>query len=217
MHYSRYRQSDYLEAASQLIECAVHDRAISDAMADVGYNRVKLSEGEECFLLFKSKFDNHDRLTADKLSVNKKRSEHLKEMRKTYMRALKIARIAFQDNAKAKEDLWLEGEREKDVELWMEQVKKFCVNLEGNETYMTKIEQFGISADIINSLKKFLSELEVINNNKVEVESELIMLTKEKKEAMLKFQKWLSDYVKMARIRFDDNTDVLKRLRIIEQ
>jgi hypothetical protein len=215
MHYSRYRQSDFLEAASALLQCAVNDLEVSKSMAEVGFGEKNLVKGEALLSDFRNTYLKHESVTGEKLNVNNRRMTHLKSMKKLYMRILKTARIAFQDDQAAKNDMCLDGERHKDGDLWIGQVEQLCTGFFGVPGYSAKLEQFGVDSEMVGKLQSDIAVLKSINETKKVTEEELLLLTRQKKESVLKFQKWLSNYVKMARIRFDNNPDVLRRMGVI--
>lgn len=214
MHYSRYRISDFVDLCSSLMSVATHDLTICQAMADVGYNKQKLEEGQLLFQNFLSLTKEHDALTHKKKQVNLQRNQLHINLKKDYMRVVKIARIAFQDQEVVREKLALDGERDKNMDVWIIQGKSFCQGLLNGTSYLTELQNFGVYAQSVQSLMVLFDELKSLSNIKTSVEDNLRLLTREKKAAMVRFQRWLSDYVKMARIRFDENPEMLSRLRI---
>lgn len=215
MHYSRFKISDYIELTSRLMMTATKDAGIVSAMTDVGYNTGKIGEGKSLYDSFIRLTDEHAEQTQLKLSVNKERTRLHQSLKKEYMKGLKIARIAFQDDVDAREVLLLDGERERDMELWFVQVEQFIENLKLNQQYLAVLAGFGVKADLIEKVEKKLELLKNVSIQKEEVENKLRLLTQNKKTAMVNYQKWVSDYVKMARIRFDNDPKSLTALGIL--
>ena len=215
MHYSRFKISDYIELTSRLMMTATKDAGIVSAMTDVGYNTGKIGEGKSLYDSFIRLTDEHAEQTQLKLSVNKERTRLHQSLKKEYMKGLKIARIAFQDDVDAREVLLLDGERERDMELWFVQVEQFIENLKLNQQYLAVLAGFGVKADLIEKVEKKFELLKNVSIQKEEVENKLRLLTQNKKTAMVNYQKWVSDYVKMARIRFDNDPKSLTALGIL--
>ena len=214
MHYSRYKISDFVDLVSSLMEVATKDLSIREAMADVGYSAQKLDEGEQLYQDLMALSGQHEALTKQKKQVNAQRNQLYLSLKKAYMRAVKIARIAFQDHKNVRIELALDLEREKNMDVWQEQGQLFCQKLLADFNHLTFLQGFGISQEFVESLVAQFEELKNTSTIKVSVDERLILLTKNKKAAMVRFQRWLSDYIKMARIRFDEDPDMLILLNI---
>ncbi|MGV8826766.1 MAG: hypothetical protein ACWA6U_00475 [Breznakibacter sp.] len=214
MHYSRYKISDFVDLVSSLMEVATNDLTIREAMAEVGYSAQKLDEGEQLYQDLMALSGQHEALTKQKKQVNAQRNQLYLSLKKAYMRAVKIARIAFQDHEDVLIDLALDLEREKNMDVWMGQGQLFCQKLLADSNHLAFLLGFGISRDAMESLVAQFEELKNTSTIKVSVDERLLLLTKNKKAAMVRFQRWLSDYVKMARIRFDEDPEMLILLNI---
>ncbi len=214
MHYSRFKIGDFVDLVSSLMQVATKDLSILKAMADVGYNAQKLEEGQQLHQNFMALVRQHEEVTRQKKDVNGQRNQMYLSLKKSYMRAVKIARIAFQDHENVRFDLALDREREKNMDVWMEQGKLFCQKLLADSSHLTFLQGFGISREFLESLVAQFDELRNISAEKASVEERLALLTKSKKAAMVRFQRWLSDYVKMARICFDEDREMLTLLHI---
>lgn len=214
MHYSRYKISDFVDLVSSLMEVATNNLTLREAMAEVGYSAQKLDEGEQLYQDLMALSGQHEALTKQKKQVNAQRNQLYLSLKKAYMRAVKIARIAFQDHENVRIELALDLEREKNMDVWLEQGQLFCQKLLSDFNLLTFLQGFGISREFVESL---VAQFEVLKNTstiKVSVDERLLLLTKNKKAAMVRFQRWLSDYIKMARIRFDEDPDMLILLNI---
>ena len=214
MHYSRYKISDFVDLVSSLMEVATNNLTIRETMAEVGYSAQKLDEGEQLYQDLMALSGQHEALTKQKKQVNAQRNQLYLSLKKAYMRAVKIARIAFQDHENVRIELALDLEREKNMDVWLEQGQLFCQKLLSDFNLLTFLQGFGISREFVESLVAQFEELKNTSTIKVSVDERLILLTKNKKAAMVRFQRWLSDYIKMARIRFDEDPDMLILLNI---
>ncbi len=214
MHYSRYKISDFVDLSSALMDVATTNVSMRRAMAEVGYNDQKLGEGNILFRDFIAMTQDHEALMLKKREVNLQRNQLHSQLKKDYMRVVKIARIAFQDRGAVRLQLALDGEREKNMDAWIDQGRFFSQSLLQDVTCLAEIEKFGVSSASVQSLVVLFDELKAISTLKTTVEEKLKHLTRGKKLAMVKFQRWLSDYIKMARIRFDEDPDRLILLHI---
>ena len=214
MHYSRYKISDFVDFGSALIQVATKDSAIRRGMAEVGYGTQKLSDGEILYRKFHSLTLEHESTTRQKRLVNNQRSQNHLLLKKEYMRVVKIARIAFQDQNVILTNLCLDAEREKVMDSWIAQGELFCKRLLTQSEYLSALLPYGISETMVQELVVKFNELRSISVRKSEIESNLLLLTKQKRNSMVAFQRWLSDYLKIARIRFDEEPALLSHLKI---
>lgn len=214
MHYSRYRVSDYIELSMRVVQAATVDSSIRESMAKAGFSKERLQEGEFFFKQLASLESQHIEKTALRKAVNSDRSEIFNGLKKSYMKYVKIARIAFQDHAAIRVALLLDGQRARTVEELCDQIKIFGENLLAHEEALRSIESFGIERSAVVSLLGELGRYDIQTDLKSKLDEEIRMLTSQKKEAMLHFQKWLSGYIKIAKIKFENDPDKLKILGV---
>lgn len=212
MHYSRYKIGDYVDAVSNLMRVATENRHIVSAMAEVGFSGQKLQEGSLLYDDFLSVVNKHEGVTRHKKLVNEQRNQLHRSLKKEYMRAVKIARIAFHDQPDLLASMSLDGERARIMDLWVMQVEKLARHLKGDGSSMAVLQGYGITPEFVVSLDQQRQRLVDLSEKKSSMEEELAALTRQKKTSMVKFQRWVSDYVKIARIRFESEPEQLRFL-----
>jgi hypothetical protein len=179
-----------------------------------GYNQEKMGEGKKLYDALDSLEREYLRAIDIKAAINFQKQKLQRQVNKSYMKYLKIARIAFDNNIEVRESLMLEGVRERTFEKWKHQVAVFCNNLLINKEYWPPIEAYGISMNLIQQLKEQLEELNVISDQVIKLTGQVKLVTEKKRKQTILVQNWVSDYIKIARIALEDEPQNLEKLGI---
>jgi len=214
MHFTKLSKSDYLYRVSTLFTNSVQDEKIRDAVFSYGYSQEKMEEGKKLYEILDSLEREYLRAIDIKAAINFQKQKLHRQVNKSYMKYLKIARIAFDQHIEARESLMLEGIRERIFEKWFHQVEVFCNNILGNAEYWPYLEQYGIRNNDIEGLKALLGELRVLADQTLKLTGQVKMITEKKRAQTIQVQNWVSDYIKIARIAFEDAPQNLEKLGI---
>lgn len=214
MHFTKLSKSDYLYRVSTLFTNSVQDEKIRNAVFSYGYNQEKMEEGKKLYEALDSLEREYLRAIDIKAALNFQKQKLHRQVNKSYMKFLKIARIAFDQHIEARESLMLEGIRERIFEKWFHQVDVFCNNILGNSEYWPFLEQYGIKSKDIEGLKALLVELRVLADQTLKLTGQVKMITEKKRNQTIHVQNWVSDYIKIARIAFEDAPQDLEKLGI---
>ncbi|MBN2521054.1 MAG: hypothetical protein JXB17_11145 [Bacteroidales bacterium] len=215
MHFTKLSKSQYLFQVQVLFANSISDKEIRDAVCNFGYNEQRIAEGKRLYDELGAIETEHLVKTGEKVGLYNRKKEKHKELSRSYMKYLKIARIAFVSNIEAREALLLDGVRERTYKKWVFQVSVFCNNLLDNSEYWPDLEQYGVTKDHIVKLKKDLLELMDLSDKGAKVTGLVKMLTQKKKKQTQKVQDWVSDYIKIARIALEDTPQSLEKLGIV--
>ena len=214
MHFTKLSKSQYLHQVNMLFVNSVSDETIKNAVCNFGYTEKRMAEGKRMFEDLDAIENEHTLKNDEKTSLYRKKKLKQNEVNRSYMKYLKIARIAFGDNIEAREALMLDGSRERTYKKWVFQVSVFCNNLLDNAEYWPELERYGVNKDHIKKLKSELLDLMELSDKGAKVTGLVKMLTQKKKKQTLKVQSWISDYIKIARIALEDAPDNLQKLGI---
>jgi len=215
MHFTKLSKTDYLYRVSTLFTNSVLDEKIRDAVYSYGYNKDKMEEGKKLYETLDSFEREYQRTIDIKAALNFQKQKLHRQVNKSYMKYLKIARIAFDQHTEARESLILEGIRERIFEKWFHQVEVFCNNILCNVEYWPYLEQYGIRNKDIEVLKGLLDELRVLADQTLKLTGQVKMITEKKRAQTIFVQNWVSDYIKIARIAFEDAPQNLEKLGIV--
>jgi hypothetical protein len=214
MHYTQFTKREFLYKIDEITDCSISREEIRDAVSGYGYDKSRLKEGRDLWENLKVLHVD----VQDKSSIKKKcfatKRQLQDDIHKEYMRYLKLARIAFVDNIEAQEALLLIGARGRKYESWHTQVSLFINNLLASSEYVGAIGVYGVGVKEIEVLLEKVTRLNKIYDECVRIRASVRMLNDKIKQKTLEVQKWVSSYLKVARIALEENPEVLAMLGV---
>ena len=129
------------------------------------------------------------------------------------MKMLQISRIAFDKDVIIRKALQLEGPREVSLEPWLNQVALFGNRLLSENSWSSKLKEYGISNKELVSLMSDVNKLRAIALACEQAKEESKKQTSLKKNRLKELQEWVSDYLKIAKIALEDKPDLFLKLR----
>ncbi len=133
------------------------------------------------------------------------------------MRCLKIARVAFKNNAGIITELALNGSRKESFSGWLLQAKQFYTNSLTNPIILKEFQQYGITKA---KLEGFQAETNAVESASLAQEKEkgnAQNATKVRDKAINELSDWLSDFIAIARIALEAEPQLLESLGILER
>ena len=211
MHYSKQKFESFITNSRTILNISSKANNIKDAIGDYGYTDERLAQGYRLYdELVEVAKEQEDKEQEKKECFDKKAAAQAK-IASEYMKYLKIARIVFNKDDEAYLALSLKGPRERVYNKWYHQVTVFCNNLLANEEYLNKMGAFGVSKRDIKKLKEDLEQIQQISDECTRLTAKVRSLVKEKKIRMIRWQEWLSDYIKIVRIAIQDTPSANKK------
>jgi hypothetical protein len=215
MHFSKLSKSQYLYQVNMLFTNSITDDVIKGAVCNFGYTESRLAEGKRMYEDLDAIEAEHGNKSVEKVTLYGRKKEKQKGLMRSYMKYLKIARIAFVSNIEAREALMIDGPRERTYKKWVFQISVFCNNLLDSSEYWPELEKYGVTKKHIQELKSELIEMNELSDKGAKVTGLVKMLTQKKQKQTMKVQSWVSDYIKIARIALEDAPQNLEKLGII--
>ncbi len=213
MHYTKSTIASFIHQAGILVHNSKSVDDIRNAVMQYGYDERRLTRGERVFEKLREISFKQEKAKTVKTEKYKLKQNLQKVIHKNYMKYLKIARIVFADDLKARNVLLLEGSRERTYKEWYFQVSVFCsIMLKNDDRYLQKMAVYGIDRSQIEILNKDLAELNKLRNECIKSSGELKKLTAEKRVLVVAMQDYVSDFIKIARIALENSPKVLKNL-----
>ena len=204
MHYSKQKFEDFLNNSRSILDLCTRDEELRQAVANFGYDEERLSEGRQLFDELVRVAELQEATDEERRLCFERKSAFQTELSADYMKYLKIARIVFNKNEEAYLSLALKGQRARTYEKWYHQVSVFANNLLANKEYLGKMSSFGIKEKNIKILKQNLDKIQRMSEECTRLSARVSSVVKDKKTRMIKWQGWLSDFVKIVRIAIED-------------
>ena len=211
MHYSKQKFESFLVNSRSILNISFNTRSIKEAIGDFGYTDERLEEGKRLYDDLVETAELQETKEEEKKLCFERKALFQAKLSSEYMKYLKIARIVFNKNEEAYLALALKGQRERTYDKWYHQVSVFCNNLLANEEYLRKMNSFGIKKNDIKKIKNDLEGIQHISDECTRLSAKVSSLIKDKKIRTIKWQKWLSDFIKIVRIAVQDASPANKQ------
>ena len=210
MHYSKQKFEDFIVNSRFVLNISTEAKGIKEAIGNFGYTEERLAEGRQLYDALVGIAKLQEEKEEERKLCFESKSAIQSKVSADYMKYLKIARIVFNKDEEAFLSLALKGQRERTYDKWYHQVLVFANNLLANDEYLKKMNSFGIKKNDIKKLKEDLEEIQGISEECTRLSARVSGLVKEKKIRMIRWQEWLSDFIKIVRIAIQDTTSANK-------
>ncbi|MCT4587460.1 MAG: hypothetical protein N4A71_06525 [Carboxylicivirga sp.] len=214
MHYTKNSILTYQSGVELLLRNSLHKDSIKQTVVRYGYDEKELN------YIYGLNKELTDLVDASEAAKNRKRivyhdkSVLLARIKKDYMRYLKLTRIALADDVKAGEALILNGARARTINEFVLQMTVFVSNLLKNKDWLNALNVYSIQREDIEQLNDRLKELSHLSDKCLEAQGEVRRITSLKKKKLVDIQGYVSDYVKVVRIAFEEKPGLLVSLGI---
>ncbi|MBK3516361.1 hypothetical protein [Carboxylicivirga marina] len=214
MHYTKNRISEYQSGVELLFKNSMDQELVKSIVDKYGYDEAQLSlmynlNKELRELLGRLEVAKHQ-----KVLVYDQKNQLFAQLKKDYMRYLKLTRIALADDAGASAALLLEGARARTNNALELQIRAFVSNLLNSKVWLEALGVYNVSVADVKKLQSDLEQLVQRNRVCLEAQGEVRSLTVYKKKLLVKLQAYVSDYVKVVRIAFEEKPKLLVSLGI---
>lgn len=212
VHFSKLSFSEYIDRVNSLIGFSFSNAEILSATARFGFDESRLKKGEKVLASVRELDQKQEAVIKEKVDAHQERRKLHTAVRKDYMKYLQIARIAFDKEGQIAKALQLEGPREVNLDAWIDQVTLFCSKLLGEKEWMTRLSEFGISSKNIEDLLKRVDSLRSLAARCEMLKDGAKSETARKRAKLKELQRWVSDYLKIARIALEDKPELYKEM-----
>jgi hypothetical protein len=211
----KHSLADFLQGAKTLIENAATVSEISSALALYGYDGARLEEGRKLWsetdaLVKKQSLDLGGRFEATQEFDKAWTSANA-----AYMKALKVARVAFGDDAKAIAALKLYGPRKQTLAGWIEQAETFYANLAADSGLSGRLTRYGYDQAKLKAEAAAVESVRQRTQAKVQGSGTAQASTAARDKKLRELDAWVSELRTIARVAFYENPQELEKLGVI--
>jgi len=214
MHYTKNSITNYQSGIELLLHNSLHQHSIKSAVTKFGYSEAQLNHINDLNKELTNVVHEVEQAKNEKRIVYRDKNDLLLKIKKQYMRYLKLTRIVLGEDPKASEALLLNGTRARTYKELLFQISAFVSNLMNNSSWLNALAVYNIKSDDIEQLNNRLAELSHLSDKCLEAEGEVRRLTTLKKKKLVTIQGYVSDYVKVVRIAFEEEPKMLVSLGI---
>jgi hypothetical protein len=129
-----------------------------------------------------------------------------------YKRALKIARIAFKGNEKARNALRLSGIRKKSLSGWLEETAVFYTNLLATPDFIAAMTPYSYDQAKLEAESALVDAVATAKAAQDKERGEAQEATKLRDAKLDELDRWLSDYKAIATVALDESPQQLEQL-----
>ena len=204
---------DRLAAVDLAVKNALADPDLLTALTAWSYDAAKLNAGQAL----------HDAALALHLDTDRERGEAVSATaalhsardaaEKTYMQHVKVARVALDDPG-LRRDLGLDGPREKALLPWLDQARNFYRSALAKPDVVTALTAFGMDALTLQAGADALDAVYAAHNARADESGEAQSSTEARDAALAAMDRWMGDFLRVARVAFEDDPQQLERLGI---
>ncbi len=184
------------------------------ATSRFGYSVDRLKEGEHHYNAVLLVSRSQEKAMQEKLVAHQERKKLYALVRKSYMKMLQIARIAFDKDVIISKALQLDGPRMVNLDAWMNQVSLFGTRLLAEERWLKMLHQYGIGRKDIKELMDGLDHLRSVALLCEQSKKEAKQQTADKGLKLKVLQEWVRNYLKIAKIALDEQPELLQQLKM---
>jgi hypothetical protein len=207
---------DLLLKADVGINNALGHPTVAQLLTPFGYTPEKLATGKDLLDHAQNLHQLWAKEYGDQLEASNELQLKRSEAHHTYTDYVTIARITFKDDPGMWTKLQIGGRRKRSYAGWIGQARLFYTNLLADEAAMTKIGEFGVTAEKLQDGLALVQAVESQLATLKQETGESQDATKARDEAADTLQDWYSDFKAIARIALQGRPQFLEMLGIIE-
>lgn len=205
-----------LLTAQTAIDNALANDAIKSALALFGYDETKLNAGKSLSEDALALHAQQKREYGEQFTATDALDAALTTANTTYMRHVKVARVALKNERGASQALRLDGRRRKTYSGWLEQANVFYTNAQSDANIQAKLASFGMDAAALQAAQQLVKDVEAKLAAQLKEKGEAQAATQERDSVLEDLLDWMSDFRAIARVALEDQPQLLEILGIVE-
>lgn len=206
---------DFLNSAQVAIDNALSNAEVQNYLSELGYTPERIQEGKALYEAAVAGQGQRTSEYADQLGATAALEEARTKANKTYMRFLRIARVAFKDNVSATSALKMNGDRKKSLSGWLLQAGEFYDQALSRPEILNRLAEYNITAEKLEAGKAEVEAVKAANTAQETEKSEAQEATQLRDRALDALDDWLDDFLAIARIALEDSPQLAESLGLL--
>lgn len=137
------------------------------------------------------------------------------ETDRLYRRHFGLARVAFREDPRAQQALYLLGERGRTYRRWLDQTTNFYDNLMAEAAFLAEMERYGVEVGDLEAARRAVDDVVRVNDDQEKEIGEAQRATELRDEALDALADWMSLSKRLARILLADDPQQLEKLGML--
>ncbi|MEO1386697.1 MAG: hypothetical protein AAFV85_04870 [Cyanobacteria bacterium J06634_6] len=204
-----------LSSAHLAINNSLNNPDILTVLADFGYTATRINKGKQLYNIAAAAQLTQTSEAGEQLSATATVNEARTTAQKTYMRFVKVARVAFKGKSGIATQLDLAGRRKETLSGWMSQANQFYKNALADKAILSELKSFGMTEAKLKAGLNELKAIEQANLTQEKEKGEAQAATQQRDVALDALQDWMSDFIAIAKIALEDEPQQLEGLGVL--
>ncbi len=198
------------------INNSIQIKELSAPLAEVGYDTKKMQVGKQLHQKVLERNEGQKKEYGEQHQATENVNMAKKSFHKIYIKHVKIARVALENNLSAYTALELGGKRKRSLSGYVAQGQLFYGNLLKNSEWKAAMEEYKVTTQKLEEGQQGLENIKSLYETQKKETGEAQKATESRDQALDEFDEWYSKFKKMARIALEDDPQLLEMLGIVE-
>lgn len=204
-----------LQAVQVALDNIQNDPQLRAALAAYGYDTERLNVGRQLYDTAMQLQQQQQAKRGDQIGATEEANAAVDAANETYMRFVKVARVALKGQRGALVSLDLVGERKDTLAGWIGQAKQFYTTALANEVILEQLTEYGITAAKLRDGQQQVAAVEAAHVEQQQNRGTAQQATAERNAALRALDAWYADFLKIARVALADDAQQLEKLSIV--
>lgn len=205
-------EAGILERSRVAFENAKTQPAIAAVLNEFGYTPEKIAEGKSLLDIARAKYDMNKREDDETSAAYKAFNDKYESLEEVYSLHRKKAKVIFKNSLPLLEKLELTGSVPSAYIKWLEMVRKFYVEIQGDAALQTLMSRLKVTSDEISGAVTMIGELNLLRADYLREKGESQDATKQKDTAFSNLDDWMSEFFAVAKIALEDHPQLAEVL-----
>jgi hypothetical protein len=207
--------ADFLQGAKTLIENAAGLPEIAQALALYGYDSGRFEEGRRLWAEADALAKRQSLDSGGRFEATQEFDKAWAQANGAYMKALKVARVAFGEEPKAIAALKLYGPRKQSLAGWLEQAETFYSNLAADSALSGRLLRYGYASAKLGAEAASIEAVRQRTQAKVQGSGTAQASTAARDKKLRELDAWVSELRTIARVAFYESPQELEKLGLM--
>jgi len=207
--------SSLLQSANLAIENARNDADLQKYLSQYGYTPERIQRGLTLYETAVAAQARQQAKFGEKVAATATLQETSVRAKKSYMRLLKLARIAFNGNAGVATKLRLNGPRKQSLSGWLFQARQFYSNAFSDPDLLGTLAEYGVTPLKLEEGQADIEAVVAANLAQDKAKGEAREATQVRDAAINALKNWLREFFAIAKIALEEDPQLLEILGVV--
>lgn len=203
-----------LESARLALTNALAESELLTALAQFGYDEARLQQGQGLYEQALAVWQGQQQKQSRRRAATAAFQQADAATSRAYRRGVKLCRTLYRDDAVTYRALGLTGSRRKGFASKVAQMRLFYTSALGSPEILATLADYGITEGQLQDDFALVAALESARSQR-EIESSAAQdATQNREEALTALERWMRDFVAIARLALEENPQRLEMLGV---